>query len=355
MHSFTLPEFRMPYPPYATLEVMEVIERDMWRWCDSQGLLTSDSGREHLARARPQYATAMYYPFADAKHSLPINRYMAWAFIVDDSFDDAISTHNDQAVHTFADELIGISLGTGKPTSNAGHALRELWDDFTDDRSPGWAKTLGEVHEAWLRTYHIEARATRRGKGMPLGDYIAHRRYGVDELIFIHLQEYIRDIDLPTHIRDLPAMIQARHRDSEWVGLYNDVFSAEKEEAVGYMHNAVLIVREQLRCSMQEAADAVAVLTDGLLQQFEAACAAVPGQVRAVTDPTDLPGLMRDVEQVVEGYRHLIRGNFDYHVGTARYNDVADYLPGTQIDGLRPEWSTTGIHQRAATGKRLTT
>ncbi|MEU9083522.1 terpene synthase family protein [Streptomyces sp. NPDC048357] len=77
----------------------------------------------------------------------------------------------------------------------------------------------------------------------------------MDELLFLHLAEYVHGIELPGEARDLPALAQARAYASEWIGLYNDVFSAQKEEAVGYGFNVVLVIRDQRGCSQQEAID----------------------------------------------------------------------------------------------------
>ncbi|WP_129842487.1 terpene synthase family protein [Streptomyces sp. RFCAC02] len=121
---------------------------------------------------------------------------------------------------------------------------------------------------------------------MDFGEYLAHRRDGVNELIFHHLAEYVHDIELPASVRNLPAMAQARARASEWIGLYNDIHSAPEEAAVDYLHNAVLIVREHRGCSLQEAADAVAGVADGLMAQFDAAADSVPEQLHALPGGT---------------------------------------------------------------------
>jgi (+)-beta-caryophyllene/(+)-caryolan-1-ol synthase len=336
MFSFVLPHFEMPFPDHGVSPGLADAEQGMWRWLDQYRLIGNESVREHLVRTRPHYTVAVYFPHLDAAQLLPTASYTAWAFIIDDVFDDAISAHDVAAVTKLSTELIGVSLGQQEPSTDAGWACKDILDELSVGRSPQCRAVLGDANARWLRTYPVEARLTAGGRTMRFTDYVSHRRYGVDELIYLNLEEFTQGIGLPPEVRDLPAMVQARERALEWIGLHNDIFSADKEEAVGYLHNAVLIVRDQRGCSTQEAVNAVNEVLTGLIGQFQAACAAVPGQVRAVAGGH--PAVLDAAAHVVAGYRQLIRGNYVYHIGTARYDRVPSYMPQAQVDGLRPGW-----------------
>ncbi|MDJ1137249.1 terpene synthase family protein [Streptomyces iconiensis] len=346
MQSFTVPACAMPLPEFGTSAAMATVERDQWEWGDHFRLITTDAMRNHLFRTRPHYTTALYYPRADHSHLLAPNRYMLWAFIVDDMCDDAISDQDEQTVAGLTSELIGVSRGEREAACDASRALVDVLGDLTAGRSPRWRRLLGETNASWIRTYLTEVRASRARRVMDFNEYLPHRRLGVDELMFHHLAEYVHGIELPAAVRNLPAMRQARNRSSEWIGLYNDIYSAPKEAAVGYVHNAVLIVREHRSCSLQEAADIVADVANRLMVQFEAAVAAVPGQLQALPEAT--PEVIQDVLVVLEGYRHLVRGNWDYHIDAARYLEAETYIPQAQGGvGLRPTWSTADVFRAA--------
>ncbi|MEG8178978.1 hypothetical protein GZH49_10575 [Nocardia terpenica] len=322
---------------------MDAIEQDTWLWLDRHHLVDNDAMRRHMIRARPQYTSALYWPRTDVSHLRACNWYMNWAFIVDDALDDAISMHDHARVARVTDDLIGVAYGVKESSTYAERGLEEIIYSFSVGRSSQWRWLMGETHKDWLRTYPIEARANDMGRRMRFAEYVPHRASGVNERIFMHLNEYVRDIDLPSEIRNLPAMTQARDRAVEWVGLYNDIYSFVKEDAVGYRYNAVAVVRDELHCSVQEAVDIVGMVLDGLIDQFQAACAAVPAQARAVV------GRERDVSdmamQTLEGYKQTVRGNFDYHIDTPRYTEVSDYMPPSQtaVDNRRPDWSTFDI------------
>ncbi|MGD3108300.1 terpene synthase family protein [Streptomyces sp. YGL11-2] len=314
-HSYKLPLVDMHLPQYGTAAAMDAVEKDMWRWLEGHRLIGNEAKRERLVRTRPQYTTALYFPYADEDRLIVINRFMALAFLVDD-IDDEHGVHDDDAVSEFCENLIAIAYRTRAPSSGVERAVAEVMGDLSAGRSSAWHDALNESFAQWLRTYPVEVRLARLGEAMPFQEYVPHRRYSVGEIGFLHMHEYVQGIDLPAHVRNLPAMTEARNRASEWIGLYNDVYSLEKEEAVGYPHNAVLVVRRQRGRGTQDAVDVVNGILSGLLDQFEAACHAIPGQVRAVVDDSCI---VDDAMRIVDGYRQILRGNFDYHIGTPRY------------------------------------
>ncbi|MFI5619745.1 hypothetical protein [Streptomyces sp. NPDC051567] len=333
---FFLPLFEMPLPYCGASSAETDIERDLWDWADGHGLITTDAMRRHLARTRPSRTTALYYPQAHARELLPVNRYMTLAFVVDDLLDDAADGQDMAAVTRLCDELTGVALGTRDPASGPGRALHDALGDLSAGRSQEWQTLIREVSVRWLRTYPVEAEADRDGRVMEFAEYVAHRRWSVDEIFYLHMAEFVNGLDLPAEVRRLPALVQARHRASEWVGLFNDICSFAKEEGVGYRHNAVEITRARLGCSVQTAVDRVNAVLTGLMYQFQAACAAAPAQVKTVAGDQ---GEVEAALLVLDGYRYIVRGNFDYHRHSDRYNAVADYLPGAQHGTHRPDWA----------------
>ncbi|GAB3654376.1 hypothetical protein GCM10027589_13040 [Actinocorallia lasiicapitis] len=333
-----LPDFVMPLPAQRLAPGMRAAEHDMWLWLRRHRMDGNEAMREHLNRTRPAYTSACYYPDADSTRLRDINRLVTFDFLVDDVLDDAITTHDQGTVERIIAELVGVTLGRAEPASRAGHALSDAKRLLTEGRSPGWKAALDEVHAGWLRTYPAEAALVRAGGRMTPGDYLRHRRWSVNEFTYLHLQEYALGVDLPAAVRDLPAMRQARARASEWIGVYNDVFSAEKEDAIGYPHNLVVLVRTAHGCTRESALATANDVLSGLLEQFLAACSAVPAQVEAVV-PRDSQ-VFADAMRVVNGYRQVVRGNFDYHFGSPRYNAVPGYLPAGAPGEQPPGWTT---------------
>lgn len=320
MLSLSLPDFEMPFADYGISPGMADAEHGMWQWLERHGLIASQAVRDHLVRARPHYTAALYFPHLDAERLLPAANFTALGFLVDDFFDDSIQTSDLEAATTLNAELVGVSLGRREPVTSFGRACQDILDTLSVGQPPHCRKVLGEATARWLATYVVEVQLGVEGRTLGLAEYLAHRRHSVGEEIYLALEEFTSGVDLPAEIRGLPAMVQARERAMEWIGLHNDVHSAAKEDTVGYPHNAVLITRAQRGCSTQEAMDIVNGLLTGLIRQFQSACEAVPAQVRAVAGNN--PAIADAVERALDAYRQLIRSNYTYHIGTARYEQV---------------------------------
>jgi len=317
----TMPVVYMPIPRTGPSPAMSAVEHDGLDWADSHGLLPTEAVRRHVLQARSHLCIALYYPHADAAHLKQPNRYMIWAFLVDDLFDDAQGTRRPAVTEAMIDDIIDAIRGKRPPARPAATAGADVLDALCQGKPPAWRGLLLDANERWLETYRTENRLTAQGRPMDLCDYLPHRRWSTDQVLCDHLTEYVHDIDLPARMRELPAMNNARNRAAEWVGLYNDLASFEKEEALGYHYNAVHIVREQIRCSDQQAIDMVNDMMTQLLHEFEAACASVPLQVRAATrDPEITSRTLR----ILHSYVELLRGNYDLCIEAPRYTGLAD-------------------------------
>lgn len=338
---FRHPTVLMPLPHYGTSPALRPAGQQMYAWGELFGLTAEPAVLRHMQeRTHPETCIAYYYPTADLAHLALLCQYALWAWVVDDALDDGISARDVASVADAVAGMIRAVEGTSTREDPSCRAASDLFTVLRSRRSAQWQEALCAEVYAWLCTYVTEAAATTQDRVMTLEEYIAHRRYGVDEISFLHLVEFVHEIDLPDAVRNLPSMARARARGSEWIGLYNDIFSAVKENAVGYRHNAVLIVAHQDRCTIQEAVDRVNFTLTDLIHQFESAIAAVPAELTAITSD---PRIHRDVAQVIDGYRHVVRGNFDYHINRPRYTDAANYLPAEQNAELRPSFSSQGL------------
>ena len=317
MNTFVMPEITMPFPPHDPAPGMDEMEADMWEWLDRFPLITDGSARHQLVRGGSQYWTARYYPNAQPGHLRKMNRCMAWHIIVDDIFDAAISANEEELVKVLSDSLVNVALGCKAPSSPVEHALVDFVRDLCVGRGESWAAAVQDAHVCWIRTFPVEAHAKRTGRAMEFSEYLRHRRDSVAQVTFAYLEEFANGLELLSAVRDLPALEQARNRACEWVGLYNDLYSAKKEKGVEYPYNSVLIIQAQRSCSIQEAADSVGDVLNSLLNQFQVSCTAATAQLRTIAG--DNSKLTHDLTTVIEGYRHLIRGNYDCHIELPRY------------------------------------
>jgi (+)-beta-caryophyllene/(+)-caryolan-1-ol synthase len=334
---YEFPDFYMPLSPRGLNPAWDRRGTRMYAWAREHSLTTDPAVTRQMARTEPDFATAVCLPDADPERFEALCRYVIWVWAVDDGLDERITARDVVFVADAVAELARAVDGTAEPAGPVARAGRDINTRICAHRSPAWVEALTAEVLAWLATFVREVAAVRLGRSMTLEEYVPHRRATSVLGWFMHLSEYAVGVDLPHEIRMLPAMTRARDRGAEWIGIYNDVYSVDREDAVGYPFNAVLITEDRDRCSRQEAVESVNALLTDLMKQYLAAVERVPRELARVTADE---GVHRQVERVLESYTTQVRGNYDYHRDRPRYVDSPRYLPLEQEAGVRPAYST---------------
>lgn len=320
MRDYRIPEIYIPIDKFVGPEDAIPMEDHIWNWIREVGLADAVEREDYLVSARPRYLASCYFPDADPEHVWLVTKFMVAAFVVD-RLDDLIQDGDPEGTQSICADISAAMLGKREPGTGLERALRETLAEFCEERSTDWCNCLIEENERWLATYSAESRWLRSENSLPFYRYVPHRGVGYDNEFFAHLHERSLNIDLPDGVRRLPAMSEMRSLISRWGGLLNDIYSADREAESGYPFNAVLIVRRSRNCSLQEAVNVVNEVLTGMMVQFQASYAAVPSQVRAVTSD---PRIASDVDRVVLGYQQMMRGNYDFHIGTPRYARLSE-------------------------------
>ncbi|MGK5629408.1 terpene synthase family protein [Streptomyces sp. URMC 123] len=341
---YTFPPFFMPLRERGINPAWNGRETQMYDWGRASALTIDPAVLRQMERTQPDFATAICIVKTLPERFEALCRYVLWVWAVDDGLDERITARDVVFVTETVAELTRAIEGVGEVRSPAARAGREVHELVCAGRSAEWRAEFTAEVLIWLATFVREVAAVRLGTTMSMEEYIPHRRYTSVLGWFMHLGEYALGIDLPHRVRMLPAMVEARHRGAEWIGIYNDVFSVDREDAVGYPFNAVLIAQRERCCSRQEAVNHVNTMLTDLMKRFVGAVERVPAELsRLGVDE----GVRARVAQVLETYETQVRGNHDYHRGRPRYVDSPAYLPGEQPAGPRPLYSTD---ERFATG-----
>src|SRR5690606_19208352 len=145
------------------------------------------------------------------------------------------------------------------------------------------------------------------------------------------LIEFVTGAEVPREIAASRPMRVLRDAFADAVHLRNDLFSYQREvEDEGENSNGVLVLEEFLRCTTQEAADAVNDLLTSRLQQFEntAGTELAPLFAESGLDPQSCAGVLA----YVKGLQDWQSGGHEWHMRSSRYmNDHAD--AGSCADG----------------------
>ena len=314
MALFTLPELALPFPHPGCHPGVDEASRDVFAWCDEQGLFSCASDRRGTADARPELVAALYYPSADARVLRLTSRFIAWAFLVD-TLDDKRRTDDVAECEAIVASLVGVVTGHALPRTPLERAGHVLVEDLSAPRSAAWRRSFVDHLAAWLPTYIAEARHRAAGTAPLLEEYLPHRRDGFGVPWLLDLCESALGIDLPDSVRDLEGYRALRDATADAITLVNDLVSAPKEMADGYGHQAVSIAMHHERCDPQAAAHLVAALWR------ERVAAIPPAEERLLAELTagDKPDARRDVARCAHAYRVMTAGNFMYHFQVGRY------------------------------------
>ncbi|WP_035850873.1 terpene synthase family protein [Kitasatospora azatica] len=280
----------------------------MYRWARAAGLLADPVVLARMHRTGPEVFVGHCYPQAGPEQLALLCRFALWSWVIDDALEETAGSlaQTARAVADLTDAMDGRALDDQHRHDRLWPA-RQVYAELCAGRSPGWQEAFRAESAAWLGTLVTEAAAGRLRQPMALGEYLAHRSLSSNIRTCMHLAEYAADIDLPQAVRNLPALAQARSLGAQWCGLYNDLRSVTRDIATGQQYNAVLIVQQQNGRGLQHAARQVAAIADRLLYTFQSALRELPAE----------PVYLR----VAEAYRHVVRGNYDFHNSQPRYSE----------------------------------
>jgi hypothetical protein len=259
---FTMPSFDVPFPVECNPH-LEQASRAMWGWIDTYGLAPTQKARARMRRTGADLSGAYVWPRADLDMLTTGLQWLALTFRIDDQMDEDDLTERLQARVAAIDELRDILRGQPAPgPSPVARALSDLWARTSVGRPIAWSNAFLRHFRAFLQSYATEASLSARGIAPRLDAYLGWRMYSVGMPWLWDLDELRLPVFLPDSVRSCGPMYRLRRAGSVHIALVNDVFSVHRETLVGYQYNAVTIIRDTHRCSLQEAADRAAELAD---------------------------------------------------------------------------------------------
>ncbi len=333
-----MPRLFMPFDECTENPAMSATAAGVWAWVDSFELTPTDSSRKHLERTETPWIASLFYPQA-APHVLPVlTQHLAWAFIVDDQFDDG-PVGRDVAQATAAVTELRAQLETAptRARSRPARALRDIWTRAVARRSRGWIEQFSTSTGEWLDSLRLDAEDRRHDYRPTIAEYRRRRRYGSGMPMFFDLAELSVGVDVDPRLRALPEFSRARLWLAEWIGLHNDIYMARKDLEIDPAHNAVCIVHRTGGLSLEQSLVAVSDMADHCMRRYlecEREC-------RSAFDATAASARDRaDAEQCFVSYPQVCRACFDIEGRTQRYRNASDYLAAARHSrDEAPDWT----------------
>lgn len=315
MSQIVLPVLHMPFRGAGCNPGAAEAGEAVHRWAGEQGLVLSPVARTRMLRARPELRASLLFPDASRDHLALVSRWLFWALLVDDEFDDGAAGHDPRLCGETIGRLVEVFDGAA-PRSPVEHALEDLRESTCTGSSPEWERRFGRHTVRWLWTRYAEAAERAAGQMPSRADFARHRLDSGTMRMVLDLHEVVAGVDLPGAARGLPAYTALREAVVAHAGLCNDICSVQKEAVVGNGHNAVVLVQRDRGCSLQEAVNEAGVQLSRVAERLQRAEKELAGQIEAA----GIEGPARAaLERCLRDYRGLVRGDFDYHARAERY------------------------------------
>ncbi|MEW2520475.1 terpene synthase family protein [Actinacidiphila alni] len=207
------------------------------------------------------------------------------------------------------------------PVTALERGLADLWRRTAGPMTPGarrrFRTAVQDMCESWL----WEVTNQKQNRVPDPVDYIEMRRQTFGSDLTMSLSRIGHGNALPDAVYRSRPVQSMEVAAADYACLLNDVFSYRKEiEFEGEIHNAVLVVRNFLDCTPQEAMDVVGDLMAARMQEFQ-----------HITE-TQLPTLFEEfaldeaAREVLLGYAQELRdwlaGILTWHEGCHRYEEA---------------------------------
>ncbi|MGW2231860.1 terpene synthase family protein [Streptomyces formicae] len=326
-----VPDILNPFP-YRVSPHVEQARAHLGEWTRRIGLVRRDAARRRFEKADFGWFAAMVYPTADAERLELMADWFAWLFLVDDQLDDGrVGRSPEQVKEVFAGMRAvlesadhGAAAAVDPELPAAVSSLADLWLRSSSDATAHWRRRFVQHLDDCLTTAATWEAGNRHAGIVPDEEtYREKRRHTGAIYVCMDLIDIVERIDVPVAVyesREFTAALDAACNVVCWT---NDVYSLEKERAMGEVHNLVHVVEHHRGLDRDKALahviGATSAETELFLARERELLRAHPGHTAVLTP-------------YLAGMRTWMRGNLDWSSRTKRYEaaEVAD-------DSRRPD------------------
>ncbi|OIK05297.1 terpene synthase family protein [Streptomyces monashensis] len=325
-----IPEIHCPFP-YQVNPHADQARAHLDGWVRRTGLVRRASAAQRFAQADFGWFVSLVHPTANARHLELTADWFAWLFLVDDQLDDGGFGRSPQRMRQLVDSMrevleaadFGASRAPATDAPPAVSSLADLWRRTAADASPQWRRRFVRHLRGCLLTATVwEADNRIRGRVPDEETYIEKRRHTGAIYVCMDLIEIVEHIDVPEDLYDSPEFTAALDAACNVVCWTNDVYSLEKERALGEVHNLAYVVQHHRGIGQEQAVAEVCAATSAETERF---LSAERNLLRTRLDHAAV------LTPYLAGMRTWIRGNLDWSRRTRRYQ------PRTELTAQRPD------------------
>ncbi|WP_250298746.1 terpene synthase family protein [Streptomyces sp. A 4/2] len=322
---FELPDFYLPHPARLNSRLEEARVHTK-QWARDMGMLEGSGIWEEHDLDSHDYALLCAYTHPDCggpELSLVTDWYV-WVFFFDDHFLEEFKRSQDrQGGKAYLDRLpafMPMDLSDGFPEARnpVEAGLADLWARTVPSMSMEWRERFALSTENLLNESLWELSNINAGRISNPVEYIEMRRKVGGAPWSAGLIEYATGAEVPAAVAGSRPLRVLKDTFSDAVHLRNDLFSYEREILdEGELSNGVLVLENFLKCTTQEAAEAVNDLLTARLHQFENTFFTELGPlfVEFGVDPKGVA----DTLTYAKGLQDWQSGGHEWHMRSSRY------------------------------------
>jgi hypothetical protein len=312
-----LPVLDVPFP-LGTNPATERAERHGRDFVRRFGLISDEAALAHHDGSLLGSLIGHAYPEAAPADLELVTDWIGCNLVLDDLFDETELGRHPDRMREYCRRVIGWLPVGDEPAaaddSPFAAAYADLWRRARLVMSRGWCRRFVGHFESFLDCCCWEAENRLTGRIPSPRRYRAMR--GRALMPYLDLIELTRHAEIPDEVYRLPAFTELNQALSDAVLWTNDMFSCEKEELLGDVHNLVTAYRHADGMSMQEAVDLVGVLIQDRINEFaELADRFVADQV-----PGADGGLRDQLSGHLSTMRAWLRGQLEWRYETYRFS-----------------------------------
>jgi len=245
---------------------------------------------------------------------------ISWLFLFDDAYPEGTYRFDVKGLEKACDGYLALLEQYPRltPTTNFGRALMDLYERMSRHAPASWLKRFIESLRYYCKGCIREAHFRQANEIPTVAEYMDLRRASFGYAPMADLMELIFGTYFTDEERNSPQVVRLRTLGVDISAYVNDLYSYEKERAVGDMCNVVRVVELNEKCTAEEACRRVGQLHDEALGQL----LLLESQLNAIpTSPA--------VKNLARAIREWSQGHHDWSIRCRRYDPslASDFDP----------------------------
>ncbi|TFY62989.1 hypothetical protein EVJ58_g3512 [Rhodofomes roseus] len=269
LDSFVLPDLLsvVPYEHSFNSAHYEQAMKESSAWVNSYDIVPEHK-RAYFEQGDIELTCAHVYPYADFDELRTAMNLADLIFVIDDVSDDQDGRGACETGQVFLSALRDPDCHDGSPLAQMTKEFRERLLQFN---VPACYNRLLKHFEDYINAVTVEAGLRERNEVLDPETYVNLRRENIAARICFGYLGFALGLDLPDEIFEHPIMMRLHIAAVDTVWLSNDLYSYNREQAMGHPgFNILTVLMESEQCGLQTAVDLAGARFKQVMDQFQA-------------------------------------------------------------------------------------